>query len=44
MMHNATYLHSDSQNEMIGIHGKKIIQGNLLLEVCKVKFHAVMAD
>ena len=33
-MCNATYLHSNSQNEMTGALGKKILEKDILSEIC----------
>ena len=44
MMRNATYIRADSQNEKINVIGHKIIQEDILAEICEANFQAVMAD
>ena len=44
MMHNATYLYPISQNKMMNVFEKKIIQKDTLSEIRKSKFHAVIVD
>ena len=44
LLKNATYIHHRSQNEMIEVIGKHIIQQDLIDEIKTAKFHTLICD
>ena len=44
LLRNLTYIHHRSQNEMIEVIGKSIIQHDLLNEIKEAKIHTILCD
>ena len=44
LLRNVTYIHHRSQNEMIEVIGKSIIQHDLLNEIKEAKIHTILCD
>ena len=44
LLKNATYIHHRSQNEMVAVIGKYIIQQDIINEVKEAKIHTILCD